>query len=304
MNTLNYVLITPARNEEEYIENTILSVMAQSVKPKRWVIVSDGSTDATDNIIQKYEKEADFITYLRLDNASQRNFASKIFTFLAGYKKLRHEKFDLIGNLDADITFDKHYYQKIIKQFLEDPNLGIGGGDVYDYYDNQLHKVPCYYESVFGAVQMFRKECYDQIGGLQPIRIGGEDTVAEVMARKHGWKTQTFPEIKVKHHRRTGTEGANVYAARFRQGKKDYLLGYHPLFTTVRCCYRVFETPYVLGGFLRLGGYFSSYFDKNLKPEVPDEFRDFIQQEQVDRLKFWKKAEPKMHHGGTSHAKA
>ena len=182
----SYVLITPARNEAAYIENTILSVISQTVLPIKWVIVSDGSTDATDKIVISYASSNSWIELVRMPEHRDRQFAAKVHCFNAGYDKLQGLKYDVIGNLDADITFEKDYFEFLLGKFHKNPELGVAGTPfvegnekTYDYrYTNIEH--------VSGACQLFRHQCYEEIGGYTPIRGGGIDWVAVTTARMKG----------------------------------------------------------------------------------------------------------------------
>ena len=187
----SYVLITPARNEELSIERTIQSVIAQTVLPKKWVIVSDGSTDKTDEIIKKYLQKNLWIEFIRMPEHRDRHFAAKVQCFEAGYERMKGVDFGIIGNLDADISFDEGYFEFLLSKFAEDPKLGVAGtpfvedGKHYDYSFTNI-------EHVSGACQLFRRECFEEIGGYIPIKGGGIDWVAVTTARMKGWKTRTF----------------------------------------------------------------------------------------------------------------
>src|ERR1700674_2023700 len=122
-----YVLITPARNEAAFIELTIKSVVGQTFRPAKWAIVSDGSTDGTDDIVNKYAAEHAWIELVRMPERKERNFAGKAYAFNAGYAKLKELDYDVIGNLDADITFDEEYFEFLIQKFAENPQLGVAG---------------------------------------------------------------------------------------------------------------------------------------------------------------------------------
>ena len=123
----SYVLITPAHNEEDFIEKTILSVISQTVLPKKWAIVSDGSTDGTDDIIKRYAKQHDWIEFVRLPQHTDRQFAAKVHAFNAGYEKIKHSEYAIIGNLDADISFEKDYIEFLLSKFDENGKLGVAG---------------------------------------------------------------------------------------------------------------------------------------------------------------------------------
>src|ERR1043166_8400002 len=228
-----YVLITPARNEAAFIEQTVRSVLAQTIRPLRWVIVSDGSTDGTDEMVRKYAAAHDWIELLRMPERRERSFAGKATAFAAGFSRVVHLNFEIIGNLDADITFDKDYLPFLLEKFAANPRLGVAGtpfvenNETYDFRFASL-------EHVSGACQLFRRECFDQIGGYLPLKSGGVDLVAVVSARVKGWETRAFPEKTCLHHRKMGSAQRKGVKAGMHCGKMDYLLGVHPLWQTIR----------------------------------------------------------------------
>jgi len=282
---MKYTLITPARNEEAYLEKTIQAVIAQTILPQRWVIVSDGSTDRTDEIAGKYPTEHDFIQLIANDGDAERNFGSKSKAIEYGYKQLAGIDYDYIGNLDADVAFAPNYYEQILTKFEENPKLGVAGGIRYDLVSGEkFEKVLCAKNSVGGPFQLFRRECYEKIGGYLPLKYGGVDAVAETMARMHGWQVQSFDEYRVNHFRRTGTAGRGIIHARFRAGMKDYLIGYHPLFQLLRGTYHMLGSPFLIGGAAFLTGYFWAAL-RRLKRPVSDEFVRYLRTEQMARLR-------------------
>lgn len=278
-----YVLITPARNEALLIEQTILAVVAQTVRPVKWVIVSDGSTDATDDIVARYAQQHDWIQLVRTPSGAPRDFAGKVRAFNAGQAALLDVSFDVIGNLDADITFDAAYFEFIVSQFVHDPRLGVAGTPFregthqYDYrYTNIEH--------VSGACQMFRRQCFEDIGGYQPLKGGGIDWVAVTTARMRGWRTRTFTERVCFHHRPMGTAQISQLAARFRLGKKDHALGGHPLWELFRGLYQMKESPRGIGGLCLLGGYTWAWMSGAKKSASPA-LVAFHRHEQMSRLR-------------------
>jgi glycosyltransferase involved in cell wall biosynthesis len=283
---LSYVLITPARNEADLIGNTIEAVIAQSRLPAKWIIVSDGSTDGTDELVRKYSRRFDWIGFLRMPERRDRQFAAKVQAFKAGYNVVNGVGYGIIGNLDADITFDKDYFEFLIGRFEADPGLGVAGtpfvedGVRYDYrYTNIEH--------VSGACQLFRRDCFEQIGGYVPIEGGGIDWTAVTTARMKGWRTRTFTEKVCYHHRKMGTAGAGTLAAWFRQGRKDYFLGGHPLWQFFRMLYQLRRRPYLVGGFCLFAGYAWAGIRRMERP-IGKDLMAFHRMEQMNRLKgFW-----------------
>ncbi len=278
-----YILITPARNEENNIGKVIESVISQTVLPKRWVIISDGSTDRTDQIVKSFLPENPWIEFVRMPEHPDRQFAAKVNCFNAGYARVKGMDYDVIGCLDADISFEPDYFEFLILKFLQDQLLGVAGtpfvenGEHYDYrYTNVEH--------VSGACQLFRRQCFEEIGGYIPIRGGGIDWVAVTTARMKGWKTRTFLEKTCIHHRKIGTGNGGPLNAWFRQGQKDFFLGNHPVWEIFRCMYQLTKKPFIIGGSLLLSGFIWACLKRVQKP-ISSELILFIRTEQIARLK-------------------
>jgi poly-beta-1,6-N-acetyl-D-glucosamine synthase len=281
-NLPSYVLVTPARNEAKFIELTIKSVIAQTVLPLKWVIVSDGSTDGTDELVQKYAADHSWIELIRMPERKERHFAGKVHAFNAGYVRLQKLDYEVIASLDADISFDGEYFSFLLQKLNEDPRLGLvgtpfkeGSNETYDYrYTNIEH--------VSGACQVFRRQCFENIGGYVPVK-SGIDHIAVVTARMKGWKTRTFPEKVCFHHREMGTAQQGTLTARFRIGANDYSIGNHPLWEAFRTVYQMSKKPYLAGGLAIMSGYLWSAVRRPPRP-VSDELVRFCRQEQMQRL--------------------
>lgn len=292
MNKTKYVLITAAKNEELFIEKTIQSVLIQTIKPEKWIIVSDGSTDLTNSIVEQFRDKNNFIELIALPPKKERNFSSKVNALNLALENLDILDFDFIGNLDADVTLDIGYFEEVIKAFKSNPKLGIAGGIILDCVDNTMSPQNISLNSVAGAIQVFRKQCFEQIGNYIPFKYGGEDAYMEISARMMGWQVQTLTELKVIHHRPTGTGMGSLSKANFRNGKMFFTLGYSPAFLFVRCLYRIFDRPVLIGSILNIFGYLYAFIKKEKCP-AGDEFIKFVRIEQKERLKslflFWKR---------------
>ncbi len=284
MSEIKYVLITPARNEEAYIESTIQSVISQSLLPEKWVIVSDGSTDATEAIVSRYESSYPFIQLVTATGSGKPNFGSKVNAINEGYKHLQNLQYNFIGNLDADVSFDSNYFKILLEEFASSDQLGIAGGVICELVNGKYVAQNLSSNSVAGAVQLFRNQCYQDIGGYIPMKFGGIDAAAEIMARMHEWEVRTIPELRVLHPRRVSTGGKNILQTRFNQGITNHLLGYHPLFHIASCVYRFTDKPYFIGGFISIFGYFFALLKKD-KKSIPQEAITFLRAEQLRRLK-------------------
>jgi poly-beta-1,6-N-acetyl-D-glucosamine synthase len=280
---LTYTLITAARNEVQNIERTIQSVIKQTVRPLKWVIVSDGSTDGTDEIVGKYVAECDWIELVRRPERAERHFAGKANCFNAGYRYLQDLQFDIIGNLDADLSFEADYFSFLLDKFAQDPTLGLAGTpfkEGTDRYDYRFTSI----EHVSGACQLFRRRCLEEIGGYPSLKLGGIDLVASITARMNGWKTRTFTEKMAEHHRRTQCGKYSNRAAAFRSGYHDYLMGAHPVWQLFRCIYQSSKRPLLIRGALLLAGYSWALLRRAERP-VSKEFIAFRKEEQMRRLK-------------------
>jgi glycosyltransferase involved in cell wall biosynthesis len=281
---VRYVLITPAKNEEAYITKTIESVINQTIKPIKWIIVSDGSTDRTDEIIERFEKENSFIQLIKKPVDQNRNFGSKVMAFRMGFEQVKKLEYDFIGNLDGDMGLESNYYEKIFAEFSGNPKLGIAGGVRMDYLDKKFIKVFSSRNSVAGGFQMFRRECFDQIGGYIPIQYGGIDAAAEIMARMYGWEVHSFEDIITYHYKPTGSARKNILKQKFYAGVKYYLLGYYPPFPIIRFGMRIYQRPYVIGSIISIIGFLWASIRKYERP-VSDEFIKHLRTEQKVRLK-------------------
>ena len=278
-----YVIITAARNEAAYIGTVIESVLAQTVHPLVWVIVSDGSTDGTDDIVKRYADSCSWIRYLRRDVRSERNFANKIHAFNQGYAAVLDMPYDLIGNLDADVQLPPEYYSDLMAKFAEDEFLGIASG-IKNETRAGVVKASRFVSatSVPHSAQLVRRSCFEEIGGYLPLSDGGEDWCAEVTARMLGWKACSFLEIPATELRDAAGEGP-VLARRAKEGRMDYSMGSLPSFEFVKCMRRIGQRPFVVGALTRLSSYYLQTIRLAPRP-VPREVIRFLRKEQGQRL--------------------
>jgi glycosyltransferase involved in cell wall biosynthesis len=281
---LHYVLITPARNEAAYLEKTIESVIRQTLLPTKWVIVDDGSLDDTAMIVSKYLSAHEWIELVQLPKHRDRSFAGKVYAFNAGLERACSIPYKVIGNLDADVSFDPDYLEFLMGRFQQDSDLGVAGtifeedgySSATDSFEGQNH--------VSGQVQLFRRECFEEIGGYTPHKAGGIDWMAVTTARMIGWKTRSFRERKFFHYRRLGTAERGVLASLFSYGEKDYYLGGHPLWEICRVAYRAAKKPYIFGAAALGAGYIWAFLRQTKRP-VSDKLMRFHRKEQMAKLK-------------------
>ncbi len=285
--SVRYIIITPAYNEAKYVEQTIKGVLAQSVLPYKWVIVDDSSTDDTAKIIQQYAKEYEWIRYIyRAEESGQSYYANNVHAIMAGFDQIKMINYDFLAVLDADITLPEDYYEQIFHRFKRDEKLGVASGVYHDFVNGRLRKVLSDRRSTPKAIQVFRKRCFEQIGGYMPLKYGGEDTCSCIMARMNGWKSWSFPELCVVHNKPVGTGHADsLLKVRFRHGLNEYGLATHPLFMLLKSLRRcIKEKPFISGGIARMTGFLYGYCLRE-KRQIPDKIVCFIRKEQIKRLR-------------------
>ncbi len=280
-----YVLITPARNEAAFIQNTLDSMVQQTYRPRRWVIVNDGSTDDTAKIVQAYAERHPWIELIHRAPRKDRNFAGKVYAFNDGLERVRNIQVGLIGNLDADVSFGPDHFEFLAKKFVEDPELGVAGTA---YFQGDWDSTRDSFEgqsSVHGACQLFRYQCFLDIGGYQPNPAGGIDWIAVTTARMKGWRTRNYPERYFHHHRTMGTAQRSALGAAFDYGKKDYFLGGALVWEIFRVLYRMTQKPIVLGGLALASGYCLAAL-RHMERPVSLELMRFHRGEQMRKLRF------------------
>jgi glycosyltransferase involved in cell wall biosynthesis len=281
---VNYVLITAARNEEAFVEHTLESVARQTISPERWVIVDDGSTDRTAAIVERYAARYRWIELVRRPAQAARSFAGKVNAFNAGLARVDPLRAELIGNIDADISFGPDHFQFLIERFAADPALGVAGTAYteadWDSTDDSFESRT----SVPGACQLFRRECFLDIGGYIANPAGGVDWIAVKTARLKGWKTESFRERRFHHYRRIGTAERSGVGAMFDYGVKDYFLGGSPLWEAFRVTYQLTKPPLLAGGVALMAGYCWAALRRTPRPVSPELVR-FHRREQMARLR-------------------
>jgi len=277
-----YVIITPVRDEARHIGSTAKSVAQQTILPFQWVIVDDGSTDGTAEIVEQHSKQWSWITLLRRDNRGYRDAdIGAIGAFLAGYQSLKSTDWEFLINLDGDLTLEPDYFEKCFEEFNEDPGLGIGGGSLYHLNGSGAMEIElCPRFHVRGATKIYRRACWEAIGGLAPVP--GWDTIDEVKAHMAGWYVRSFPHVRALHQRPTGAS-SNAWRDSVKNGRCDYFLGYHPVFMLLKCLRRIFHKPFLVGGAGHLYGFIKGYIDR--RPQVDDAaLIRYVRSQQMRRL--------------------
>jgi hypothetical protein len=278
---IRYVIITPARDEEQYLAETAKAICSQSICPSEWIIVNDGSGDATGDIAESYAKQHSWIRVIHRQNRGFRKSGGGVVeAFYAGYDAVQCQDWEFLVKLDADLTFSTTYFEECIQRFAHNSKLGIAGGDIYHNVDGQVKREVNPRFHVRGATKIYRRGCWEQIGGLWSAP--GWDTIDEVKASMVGWETRTIPELQVIHHRVTGSAEGSL-RDRVKHGVACYISGYHPLFLAASCVARLTRKPYLVGSAAIGYGFIKSYL-KDV-PRVGDaSLVRYLRSQQLRRL--------------------
>jgi poly-beta-1,6-N-acetyl-D-glucosamine synthase len=280
-----YVIITPVRNEAGRVGKTIESVASQTLRPRQWVIIDDGSSDGTPDILKAAQNQHSWIkTVSRADRGSRKPGGGVIEAFYDGYKEIDSGDWAFLVKLDGDLQFGPSYFEDCLQRFHQDSELGIGGGTICCEQGGQWVQEsrgdPPFH--VRGATKIYRHECWAAIGGL--IKAPGWDTLDEVKANMLGWKTYSFAELKLLQLKSTGAaDGA--WKNWVKNGRANYITGYHPLFMLLKCVKRLVEKPYAVAGVGLLVGFLSGYVSGQSRVEDPELIR-YLRRQQINRLLF------------------
>ncbi|MFW5759934.1 MAG: glycosyltransferase family 2 protein [Cyclobacteriaceae bacterium] len=283
-----YIICTPVKNEVKYIEATMQSVIKQTLQPLEWLIVSDQSDDGTDELVEKYSRDYPFIRLLKYkyDGESPLVSARKTYAARHGIAHCRHKSYQYFVGMDADVTFPPNFFEELQKRCEEDKNLGIVGGYIYNVFENGIGPYFNTPHSVGGPMQFFRRQCYEEIGGWQPV--GMEDGLAVTSARMHGWKVKAYKDLRIMHHKPSGIKGRNIYKAKFNLGRLEFLNGDHPLYQAIRSFRYLFWRPYFVGSFIRIAGYWKALLNGE-EVTTPEPLRGYLRKEQLQKLNIFRK---------------
>lgn len=276
-----YVVISAVRDEEAYVHFTLECMIHQTLRPEEWIIVDDGSTDRTGSIVDGYAMRYSWIRVVHRPNRGYRKAGGGVVdAFNDGYRELKTRDWDFVVKFDGDLTFEPDYFDRCLREFEREPQLGIGGGTICYVINGtkQTEENPAFH--VRGATKIYRRTCWDAIGGLWPAP--GWDTADEVKASRLGWTTRTFRDVHLIHHRRTSTADG-IWAGLVKDGRADYVCGYHPLFMLAKCAVRTVRKPYLVGSLALLYGFLSGY-SKRI-PQIDDrETIKYLRGQQINRL--------------------
>ncbi len=285
------VIISPVRDEEEFLETTIISIINQTLRPVEWVVVDDGSSDRTPEILSKYAQEHDWIRVINKEDRGIRAVGPGVVeAFYYGYDRIQTTDYDFVCKMDGDIELGPHYFDRLMTFFEQDPYLGAASGKPFLQEDGQLVEERTNDEMVAGQVNFYRRECFEAIGGF--VRQVHWDGIAFHRARMEGWRTRSIrhPELNFLHLRLMGSSHQGILHGRRRWGRGQYFMGTHPLYIFAIGVYRMMEQPYIIGGLNIVLGYFQAMREAMPRFEYP-EFRQSLHAWQFERLKLGKRLE-------------
>jgi poly-beta-1,6-N-acetyl-D-glucosamine synthase len=287
MKSLRYIIISPVRNETEHLPKNIEAVASQTILPTKWILVDDGSSDTTGELIDLAQRRYNWIRAVHRPDRGYRVAGSGVMeAFFDGYNQVNNESWDFLVKLDGDVTFEPDYFEQCFSRFAAEPRLGIAGGLICNPVNGILRPEaksdPLFH--VRGATKIYKRACWEAIGGLP--KAAGWDTVDEVKANMLGWHTRTFQDIKIVHHRLTGA-AYGTWSDWVKNGRASYFAGYHPLFMAMKCLSRALRKPYGVAG-VGLGVGFCHAYAKRL-PRIEDpQLIRYFHREQMKRLFFRK----------------
>jgi biofilm PGA synthesis N-glycosyltransferase PgaC len=278
---VHYVVITPVRDEEQHLRSTIECMLAQTNRPAEWIIVNDGSSDKTGTIIDEYAANYRWIRGVHRENRGFRKSGGGVVeAFNDGYRALTSRDWDFLVKLDGDLSFDADYFQRCFDKFALQPKLGVGGGVICYVTDGVKEFEECPSFHVRGATKIYRRDCWEAIGGFWPAP--GWDTIDEVKANSLGWSTGSFRELHLVHHRQTGAADG-LWGGLVKNGRANYVCGYHPLFMVIKCIRRLPLKPAFMGSLALMYGFVSGYTKRMPQVSDPDVI-SYLRNQQLRRL--------------------
>ncbi len=279
------VIIAPVRDEADLIQLTLDSMIRQTCRPLEWIIVDDGSTDNTADIVRRYAEQYDFIRLVQRPNRGFRKVGGGVVAaFNFGRTQILCNDYEYIAKIDGDMSFGPLYLEKMMEKFAQNPRLAAVSGKVFREENGQLIEESIIDEQVAGLFKLYRRQAFEDIGGfIEEVLWDGIDIHT---ARMKGWQTLSFldPATIVMHHRLMGSSDRHIYLGRIRWGRGIWFMGYHPLYALASACFRMREKPFIIGGLLIFWGYIWAAIKGVPRYENP-EFRRYLHRWQMNQLK-------------------
>ena len=262
-------IISPVRDEAQYVRNTLDAMLSQTVQPQEWLFVDDGSTDDTPAIIASYSARHPWIRTIRRENRGFRQLGSGVIAaFNFGRERLASQDYRYIAKLDGDMSFTPQYLEIMLARLERDPRLAAVSGKVFRPEGGGYVEEFIIDEMVAGQFKLYKRDAFDEIGGFTETILW--DGIDIHRCRMKGYKTLSFhdPNARLIHHRLMGSSDVNVFKGRVRLGRGIWFMGYHPLYAISSGLFRMHERPYVIGGLIMIGGYLYAAILR--EPQFPD----------------------------------
>lgn len=291
MHPNKYVVITPVRDEAEFLPRVIAAMASQTILPQEWIVVDDGSTDATPQILAEAAAQYPWIHVVPKADRGVRSVGPGVVeAFYVGYDAIQSQDYDYIVKMDGDIEFGSTYVETLLSYFQADPHLGSASGKIFLPIGSALVEERTADEMTVGAFNFYRREAFEAIGGF--TREVMWDGIAFHEARIHGWRTGSIadPKLNIIHKRLMGSSHKSVLHGRLRWGRGQFFMGTHPLYILAIAAYRSLERPFVIGGFSILTGYLGAWL-KGMKRYGNASFRHSLHAWQMERLHLGKRLE-------------
>jgi glycosyltransferase involved in cell wall biosynthesis len=298
-----YCLITPVRDEAQYARRTLEAVARQSVRPALWLLIDDGSTDATPDILDEYARKFDWIRVIHREDRGFRKLGGGVIdAFYAGYDQINPHDFDYVCKLDLDLDLPPVYFERLMEKMAANPRIGTASGKPWFFKSGEdrtisfpitessgLIREVCGDENSVGMIKFYRTDCFEEIGGF--VRELRWDGIDGHRCRMLGWIAVSWdePELRFHHLRPMGTSHKNWWTGRVRHGVGQYFMGTHPLYLLASAAFRVARPPVGVGAAAMVWGYFRSALQR--RPRYGDEaFRQFLRHYQISCLLHGKKS--------------
>ena len=277
---MSHIVVTPVKNEVDFLHQTIDSMAKQTILPSEWIIVDDFSTDGSRKILEDAEKEFEWIKLVKMNDESKRKRGMKIAKLINFGLERSDTEWSFFSKIDADIILPKNYFESIISEFENDDELGIGSGNCFveRFGKKKVEKVE--FDHTRGALKTYRNECLSEIGGIR--EVDGWDGFDNMMAQFHGWKTKNFPHILVEHRRKTGSN-EGVMRCIFWAGKKSHILRYSWLYLLAKGISQMVKWPYFIGGICLIMGFLWAKVTR-VESMGDEEIALFIRKKQRNKL--------------------
>jgi len=278
-----HVVVTPCRDEVSLVRNLVKTMSKQTVRPDSWVIVLHNYPDSSIRELEEETLGSDWISLHRVDDNSTRRRGAQIARIVNFGISHFPQDWDFLSKIDSDVELPVDYFESILSEFSDSQDLGIASGSCYVLEGGRKIVEKVSDDHTRGALKTYRRQCFEDIGGI--AEVNGWDGIDNIKAQMKGWTTKNFPQIQVKHSRRTGAYSGLLRGC-FEAGQFSFSMRYYPPYIFARSMHRMISKPIIIGGVSMLAGYFHAYFSGH--PSSCDkESIEYLRRKQKNRISFW-----------------